>query len=181
MLANQTDLPIFVYHPDPISTGSVKASNAVCVCCEKARGFIYTASAYGRQRLHGILCPWCIANGEAAVKFNCFFSDEDPLSRAEVPRQIIIEVTRRTPGYNSWQQEVWQACCRDACVFRGDATVAELAALQGDALVELQRQLPVSPTRWSSFLKGYVPGGGMAVYRFDCRHCGTTKYALDLS
>jgi uncharacterized protein CbrC (UPF0167 family) len=175
------DLPSFVYHPDPISTGSVKASTAVCVCCQKARGFVYTASVYGNQRLIGSLCPWCIANGEAAVRFNCFFSDEDPLSRAEVPRQIVIEVTRRTPGYNSWQQEVWQACCHDACVFRGDATVAELTALQGEALVELQLDWPISPSRWLSFLKGYVPGGGMAVYRFDCRHCGKTKYALDLS
>jgi uncharacterized protein len=177
----QTILPAFRYHPDPVSTGSVKASRDVCICCGKTRGFIYTASVYGRLKPEGRLCPWCIANGEAALKFNCFFSDEDPLVRAGVPRAAIIEVTRRTPGYNSWQQEVWLACCNDACVFRGDASISQLNALQGDDLSQLQRDWPISPTRWAQFVKQYTPGGGMAVYRFDCLHCGKTKYSLDLS
>ncbi len=177
----ETPLPDFRYHPDPISTGSVTASGDVCMCCSKARGFIYTATVRGRLETEGGLCPWCIANGKAASKFDCFFSDEHPLTQAGVPRPIVIEVTRRTPGYNSWQDEVWLACCEDACIFRGDATVSELAALQGDPLAQLQREWPISPTRWAEFVKHYVPGGGMAVYRFDCRHCGRTRYGLDLA
>ena len=174
-------LPSFRYHPDPISTGSVKPSHVVCACCSKSRDLIYCASVYGSAAPRCSLCPWCIASGEAAFRFNCIFSDEEPLVRAGIPRSVIIEVTRRTPGYNSWQQEVWQACCGDACVFHGDASVAELAALQGKALAQLQAQWPISPNRWTGFVKQYVPGGGSAVYRFDCRHCGKTKYALDLS
>ena len=181
MQDSETTLPTFLYHPDPIATGSVQQSGDVCGCCGKARGFTYTASVYGPEDLRGRLCPWCIADGKAAFRFDCFFSDGAPLARVGVPRSIILEVTRLTPGYNTWQQEVWQACCDDACIFRGDATVWELAALQGDALARLQHGWPISQSRWAEFLKYYAPGGGMAVYRFDCRHCDNIKYALDLS
>jgi len=174
-------LPTFRYHPDPISTGSVKPSQAACICCGASTGFIYVASVYGREKLRDSLCPWCIANGRAASEHDCFFSDGDPLADAGVPRPIIIEVTRRTPGYSSWQQEVWQSCCGDACEFHGDASKAELTALHGEALVRLQSEWPISLTRWAEFVKSYVPGGGMAVYRFLCRHCGQPKYALDIA
>src|SRR3954462_8563031 len=106
MQDTKTILPTFLYHPDPVSTGSIRASGHVCACCEQSRGFIYPASVSGRLKPEDRLCPWCIANGEAALKFNCVFSDEQPLVRAGVPRAIILEVTRKTPGYNSWQQQV---------------------------------------------------------------------------
>lgn len=35
-------LPLFRYHADPVATGSVAVSDNECVCCEQARGYIYT-------------------------------------------------------------------------------------------------------------------------------------------
>jgi uncharacterized protein CbrC (UPF0167 family) len=58
------------------------------------------------------------------------FSDDHPLAQAGVPDEVIEEVARRTPGYNSWQQEVWLSCCDDACQFHGDAARSELQALR---------------------------------------------------
>ena len=174
-------LPDFRYHPDPLTTGSVKPSKVVCACCQQARGYIYEASVYGPAELRGKLCPWCIADGKAAGRFNVFFSVEDPLVEADIPRQAIIEVTRRTPGYSSWQQEEWQVCCGDACAFYGDATVEELKALDGKALERLQKKWPITPQRWKKLLQVYVPGGGVSVFRFVCRACGQATYALDLA
>ena len=174
-------LPEFRYHPDPIATGSVKPSKLACACCGKARGFIYEASIYGTLDVRGRLCPWCIASGAAATQFNVFFSVEDPLVEAGVPREAIIEVTRRTPGYSSRQQEEWQTCCDDACVFHGDASVAELKALEGERLERLQERWPISPERWTELLEVYIPGGGVTVFHFVCRHCADVVYAIDLA
>jgi uncharacterized protein len=174
-------LPEFRYHPDPVATGSVKPSNEVCVCCQQARGYVYDAPVYGAIELRGNLCPWCIAEGKAASRFDVFFSDELPLVEAGLPRQTIIEVTRLTPGYSCWQQEEWQVCCDDACAFHGDATVEELNALAGKPLARLQKQWPITPERWQELLNVYVPGGGISVLRFVCRVCGEATYALDLA
>src|SRR6185369_1862863 len=131
-----TMLPSFRYHPAPLATGSVVESATTCRCCGRARGYIYASSVYAVESLRDSLCPWCIADGSAATKFDACFSDGDPLIRAGVPVSVVDEVTLRTPGYVSWQQEVWLACCDDACAFHGDATRSELSALDRNALAE---------------------------------------------
>jgi uncharacterized protein CbrC (UPF0167 family) len=176
-------LPTFRYHPDPLATGSVKASTTACRCCGQARGFIYAASVYARDRLRDSICPWCIADGSAARKFEAMFSDDHPLVKAGVSDQVIEEVTRRTPGFNSWQQETWLSCCGDACEFHGDAPRAELQALQGDDLARTLSDLGwgKQEQHWPQFIQNYRPGGDPAVYKFVCRHCHITKYAVDCS
>ncbi len=62
-------LPVFTYHPHPLETGAIKASDATCECCSKARGFVYTASIYCADEVECV-CPWCIADGSAAEKFD---------------------------------------------------------------------------------------------------------------
>src|SRR5688572_19854803 len=97
-------LPEFHYHPDPIATGNVKPSDKTCQGCGQSRGYIYIASVYAIEELNEAICPWCIADGTAAKKFDAMFADSHPLRQAGVTKQIIEEVTRRTPGYVSWQQ-----------------------------------------------------------------------------
>jgi uncharacterized protein CbrC (UPF0167 family) len=77
-------LPEFRYHPDPIATGSIKSSDATCVCCEQRRGFIYTCNTYCEDELVEALCPWCIADGSAINMFGATFSDDHPLEPAEL-------------------------------------------------------------------------------------------------
>jgi uncharacterized protein CbrC (UPF0167 family) len=174
-------IPAFRYHPNPIATGSVKASDGVCRCCGQVRGYIYTASLHTRELQRDSICPWCIADGSAARKFNAMFSDDHPLVEAGVPGEVIEEVTKRTPGYNSWQQEAWLSCCKDACEFHGDAPQSELQALQGDAVVRTLVAWEWRERDWLQFVQHYQPGGNPAVYKFVCRHCGTIHYALDFS
>ena len=112
------------------------------------------------------------------------FSDDHPLAQAGVPDEVIEEVTLRTPGYNSWQQEEWLSCCNDACEFHGDALQAELQALKGDALARVLTDWKWKERDWPrfvQFVQNYRPGGNPAVYKFRCRHCGVIKYAMDFT
>jgi len=174
-------LPTFRYHPDPIATGSIKASDVTCACCGQPRGYIYTGSVYGPSELREKLCPWCIASGSAASKYDCFFSDDHPLLEAKLAPPIVLEVSRRTPGYSSWQQEEWQACCNDACEFHGDASKQQLADLAGERLVWHLRRWKWDEDYWREFVEAYEPRGMMSVFHFVCRDCRQPTFALDLA
>lgn len=174
-------LPEFRYHPDPLSTGSVTVSDNLCRCCGQIRGYIYAASVYAVDDLEEAICPWCISNGSAAQKFDATFSDSHPLIQAGVPMSIVNEVTQRTPGYVSWQQECWLACCGDACEFHGDAPREDLQILEQDDLNRLVIDLGCSPDEWQALVKSYEPGGDPAVYKFICRRCRRPRYGADFS
>ena len=160
-------LPAFKFHSDPTATGSIKRSEAKCECCGQRRGFIYTGPVYCVQQLSESVCPWCIADGSAAGKFEAVFSDDHPLIQAGVPDAVVEEVTRRTPGFSSWQQEVWLSCCGDACEFHGDAPHAELQALRGDDLARTLADFAWREEHWPQFIQTYHPGGNPAVYKLD--------------
>ncbi len=172
-------LPKFRYHPDPIATGSIEESDTTCLCCEQARGYIYVCNTYSEEDIEEAICPWCIADGSAAEKFEATFTDPDPLLDEGVPEEVVDEVTQRTPGFISWQQDVWLSCCDDACEFHGDASRTQLAKLKGEALEEVLEQLSMSEEEWKDFLENYEPGGSPAMYHFICRHCRQPKYGVD--
>ena len=121
-------LPAFTYHPNPIETGAAKESDATCECCSTARGFICTASIYSADEIESV-CPWCIADGSAAEKFDGVFSDDHPLSDAGLKAEIIDEVTTRIPGFSSWQQEDWLTFYDDAYELHGNASKADVAGM----------------------------------------------------
>lgn len=58
-------LPAFRYHPDPLATGSVIRSDARCVCCGDARGYVYAGPVYAVDEYENCLCPRCIADDSA--------------------------------------------------------------------------------------------------------------------
>jgi uncharacterized protein len=176
-----TALPAFRYHPFPLQTGAVMPSTEACVCCGQSRGFVYTASVYGSSELRGKLCPWCIADGSAARRFDLFFSDDHPLLKSGVPKKIVDEVTRRTPGYISWQQEEWLSHCGDACEFHGDATPTDLSAATPDSKRAVLDAYRLTEDQWSEITSGYEPGGDPAIYKFVCRHCAQVRFGWDCS
>lgn len=171
-------LPRFKYHPDPLATGAVEPSDATCECCGKAPGYIYTASVYAVEEVESV-CPWCIADGGVARKFDAHLSDDHPLRSAGLPAEVVEEVTRRTPGYISWQQDDWMVCCDDACEFHGDAPAAELRALDADGLAALSSTSRFAIENLPEILRYYEPSGSPAFYKFVCRHCSRIKYGGD--
>jgi hypothetical protein len=112
-------------------------------------------------------------------KYDASLSDGHSLRSAELPSEIIEEVTRRTPGYVSWQEGSWIACCNDACEFHGDAPDAEMRALDGEGLAALCAESGFTVEDLQEIIPHYEPDGSPAFYRFVCRHCSRVKYNGD--
>ena len=174
-------LPTFRYHPDPLATRSVRPTDAPCACCGQARGYLYACAVLGPAELSGRLCPWCIASGAAMSKYDCLFSDDRRLRRVKLPRAVVLEVTRKTPGFTAWQGASWEVCCDDACEFHGDATREQVAALGGDVLDLHLRRWGWDRDEWSGYVGQYAPANGQSLLSFVCRHCRGPTFALDLA
>jgi len=170
-------LPDFKYHPDPVATGSIEPSDATCACCGRARGYAYTASIYAVDEID-TLCPWCIADGSAAARFDASFSDDCGVGACgdgvPVPPEVVDAVSRRTPGYATWQQEQWWTHCGDAGAFLGAAERAELDAFgpQATAAIRDAAGLADGP-RWEALLRALDKDHGSTAYVFRCTVCGT--------
>ncbi len=176
-----SDLPEFKYHPDPLKTGSVKRRISKCRCCGEQVPYIYVASVYGKEDLHEKICPWCISNGLAHRKFGAFFADPDPLVKAGLSEDIVSEVTERTPGYMTWQQDIWASHCGDACAFLGDATKVTLKSLAPPQRNLIFDGEDFDEKSWVDFLSYYEPGGTPAIYHFRCLKCKVDVFNYDCS
>jgi uncharacterized protein len=165
-------LPEFPYHPDPLVTGFVEGSEATCLSCNQGRGFIYTGPVYAADEFTESICPWCIADGSAAARFEAMFTDDQPIPE-DVPAEVVNVVTTRTPGFGGWQQEHWLYHCADGAAFLG---VVGWPELQGDpeAVETLRRNNAGhgwSPEQVEEYLRALDKNGSPAAYLFKCRHC----------
>ncbi|MEU6389128.1 CbrC family protein [Streptomyces sp. NPDC046939] len=98
-----------------------------CTCCGCRRGYIYRGPVWAEEELSERLCPWCIADGSVAERFDAHFTGGSALGE-DVPRGVFAAVDRRTPGYFAWQEPSWFFHCGDGTAFVGPAGFAELAA-----------------------------------------------------
>ena len=175
------ELPSFKYHIDPEGNGVFEESDTVCECCNKQRGYIYTGSVYAIEELDECICPWCIANGSAATKFDAEFSDSHPLLSAGISKEITNEVTQRNPGYFSWQQECWLSHCNDACEFHGDASEEDVKDASQETKEQWFSDYGGDEKFWQQVTDGYHPNGDVAFYKFKCRHCNQILLGWDCS
>jgi uncharacterized protein CbrC (UPF0167 family) len=124
------------------------------------------------------ICPWCISDGTAHEALGVLFADDFALTKAGVSEDIIREVVERTPGYETWQGEIWLSHCDDACAFLGNASRSDLERFEAEAAQV------VDSGDWDAegireLLKYYEPKGSPSLYRFRCVHCGQILYAVD--
>ena len=174
-------IPVFRYHPDPASTGMVVASDVVCVCCDRARGYIYVGAVYSEDDLHDLLCPWCINDGSAAAKLDASFADSHSLYKAGLSETIISEVSLRTPAYIAWQTESWLSHCNDACEFHGHASVTDVSNASPETKQHWMSHYQQDDKSWLWATDGYLPKGDSSLYKFICRHCRQVLFGWDLS
>lgn len=176
------ELPGFPYHPDPLASGSVEKSEAVCRCCGKARGFVYTGPAYCEEELDDALCPWCVADGSAHKKFDATFADENGFADG-MPAKAAKEIAQRTPGFNSWQSEQWLVCCGDACAFIEPAGHKEIVArhpmLEGTLMTYIVQELGISGGAAQQFYHSLSRDKWPTAYIFQCRHCDSQPAYID--
>jgi len=168
-------LPSLRYHPDPIATGSVRASSETCACCEGIRGFVYTGPVFGEAELDNALCPWCIADGSAHERFDAEFTDAESvgLGWEPVADAVADEVAFRTPGFTGWQQERWASHCEDAAAYIGQADTADLLGEWSAAIPSLRADVEIGDEDWESLLSSFAKGptGSPTAYVFRCLHC----------
>jgi uncharacterized protein CbrC (UPF0167 family) len=176
------NLPVFRYHPDPLSTGSVVASPAECRCCGQKRGYIYAASVYAEEELEDALCPWCIADGSAHAKFDATFVDTEAFPEG-VPETVIDEISQRTPGYNAWQSEHWPVCCDDGAAFLGPVGIDEIRAryrdLEGAVLSHIIYEMKISGGAATRLLASLRRDASPTAYLFRCGKCERVHIHID--
>jgi uncharacterized protein CbrC (UPF0167 family) len=163
-----------------MATGAIVPSETVCACCDQARGYIYCGPVYGETELDDCICPWCIADGSAATKLGASFADSYPLIKAGIAREIAEEINLRTPSYVCWQQEEWLSHCNDACEFHGDASAADIRGASVETKEAWLAHYMQDEKGWVWATDSYAPGGGSALYKFVCRHCGLVLLGWDL-
>jgi uncharacterized protein CbrC (UPF0167 family) len=152
----------------------VVESDVVCLACDQRRGYIYTGPVFAVDELDEALCPWCIADGNAAEKFDAEFTDVGVGLPSDVPRDVMQEIARRTPGFSGWQQEHWLYHCSDGAVFLGRAGRIELEP-HPEAIEVLRHEHDEygwSPEQVDDYLASLNKDDQPTAYLFRCRHCG---------
>jgi uncharacterized protein CbrC (UPF0167 family) len=170
-------LPAFIYHPDPVGTGNVAASDEECLCCGQARGYVYTGPVYAEDELDEQVCPWCIADGSAHAKFEAEFTDTEGIGGygawEKIPPAVVEEIAFRTPGFSGWQQEKWWTHCGDGAQFLGRIGFREASERGRELLEALTDGISFATTaERDDYLRALDSEGSPAGYAFRCRHCG---------
>ena len=113
-MTQPVELPQFPYHRDPVASGSVKFCDTACECCGQARGAIYEGNVYTSADVQSV-CPWCIADGSAAEKYDATFFDadfcDDDLNPVELAAEYHRRVFDRTIGFATFNPIGWWVHC----------------------------------------------------------------------
>lgn len=170
-----TNFPIFPYYPGAKEEFSL--GKGICQCCGEETEIYY-------DRMYTIedidcLCPECIKSGKAAKKFDGSFI-QDLETYEGIPKEIIDEVSYRTPGYSSWQGEYWLTHCQDACEYLGNVGIQELEQL--GILEEVLKDYESHGGYNVAHVREYLyKTGDMTGYLFRCKHCGKYRIWVDAS
>ena len=104
-----SELPHFPFRRDAASV--FDRSDAVCACCRRARGHVLNDSTMGELKL----CPWCIADGQAAQRLGVRFFDadfcDDNLDLVHLAAHWHATVFERTPGFACFNPIGWWVHC----------------------------------------------------------------------
>ncbi|MFE1834943.1 CbrC family protein [Streptomyces sviceus] len=160
-------LPRFPYHPSPVATGSVTTSDAPCACCGQERGWVYTGPVHAADAPDSGICPYCIAFGKAAERYDATFIDG---IEGDVPQNVAETLLKRTPGFLTRQSPTWLTHCGDGAEFLGLAGAKELEKYP-DAVDHLRQRWP--DDRFDDFLASLDKDDQPTAYLFRCRVCAT--------
>lgn len=171
---NRNLVPKFKYHPNPLKTGSIVSKKIDCSSCGKKSNYSYEGPFYSQDTLSGI-CPYCIASGFAAKKYNGEFTTT---YQCEVNNDVKKdELLHKTPGFNSAQEGHWLSHCDDFCEFLGEVSWNEIVRLGIEKEIEedYKENYP-EEFDFQDVKHSLEIGGCIAGYLFRCLHC--KKYRL---
>ncbi|HIW05898.1 MAG TPA: CbrC family protein [Candidatus Ignatzschineria merdigallinarum] len=175
--------PYFKYHPNAYLLDLFVEKEGICSICNEARSLKYEASFYSVEK-PDYICPFCIADGGAAQKYDGEFNDycgiegvsADPNDPSPtIPQEMLLDICKRTPSYISWQQEAWLTHCNEPCAFIDYANRETIAPFREEVISELDSSL-------SEEVLEYISKDGDCVgYLFQCVQCGKHKLHVDFS
>ncbi len=171
-------LPIFRYYANPYVSDVFERSYANCECCEESSEYIYCGHFFYSDVDEPHFCPWCIADGSAAAKFEGEFNDSNFIGTGEISREVVSEVAERTPGFVSFQQGPWLAHCGNACRFLGDIGDIDKSLLETEAardfMQSIREQIGLKDDEiWNKVLCTTNRERNLSIFVFACLHCGT--------
>lgn len=167
------ELPKFKYYPDPLGSGDIIKYETICPVCNQKREYKYIGPFLSKQGAEGI-CPWCIADGSAAKKYQGSFQLNE-LCEEVSNKKFKNELLYRTPGYRAWLLGSWPSHCGDYCIYFGSVgwnETKDITELKG-TFDNIRRKAGLTqPEFEETFVKeGYIEG-----HLFRCSKCG--KYRL---
>lgn len=147
------------------------ASGGACDCCGKVTGWRYNGVIYGDAPDEHSVCPWCIADGSVAAKWDAAFNIVDDWSPCDPDAQK--EAEQRTPGFPTWQDWFIPVCCGMPTEFLGDAGWEDLSGRWSGAVESMLEDC--SPLTHEGereeFLRTIKPGENPSAYVFRCVVC----------
>lgn len=171
-------IPTFKYHPNPLRTGAFEIldESEVCPACTKETMVIYSSMPYCIENVEHI-CPGCIADGTAALKYKATFS-QSAESNELIDKEKYSELFERTPGYISWQGENWLTCCDDYCAYLGTVGTEELEDMDiADEVIEAYERR----NEYEDIRPYLTKDGHLCGYLFRCLKCHKYHLWVDAS
>lgn len=169
------NIPAFTYHPEPLESGVFVPSVAQCEACGKGTGYQYIGPIYPDGGRLIPICPWCIANGNAHAVLQLEFAEAGLIVDDDgkgVPQEVKDEICQRTPGFNTWQDQVWLAHCGDAAVFLGACNGETIRNEHAEVIEQIIGQYCSEDEDIDEYVDSLEGEAGWIVARiFQCRHC----------
>lgn len=177
------ELPKFKYSPNAYSIDVFENVEGICSICQEERHIRYTGSFYSIEE-PDYICPWCIADGRAAEMYDGEFNDycgiegvspnpKDP--KLKISKELLLEITKKTPSYISWQQERWMTHCNEPCAFIGYADTETIEPLMEELKDDIENN-----GYGADFIKSSLSKDGSLVgYLFQCLHCNQHRLHVD--
>jgi uncharacterized protein CbrC (UPF0167 family) len=146
--------------------------------CGEERSHIYNGPFYSIEEVEDI-CPWCIKDGSAAMKYDGEFQDAASCENVD-KQEYLVELTTKTPGYSGWQQERWLSHCGDFCAFKSYVGWSEIKDLKEELTDDLQAIKADYGLTQEELEKYLVNNSSMQGYLFQCIHCDKHRLTVDL-
>ena len=151
----------FNYMSDDYLSTVFADESFTCDCCKKISNAKYIGPQYSTADNDASLCPDCIQTGEAVQSgLVDFFNEIDPEC---VDENVSSEISCRTPGIFTWQDQEWATHCNDACEYHGDATAQDIIKADEKTIQIWMERYDQSRNDWDTFMSGYQPGGYQGV------------------
>ncbi len=177
------NLPHFTYNPNAYALDLFETNEGECSICHEQRSLQYVGSFYSIEE-PDYICPWCIANGKAAEKYDGEFNDYCGIEgvavmpgdeESSIPKGLLDEICTRTPSYFSWQQEAWLTHCHTPCAFVGYADSEMIEPL----LDELKDDIDSLGINSELIKNNLTTDGHLVGYLFQCLTCKQHRLHVD--